>query len=152
MLEKNILVYHYPKITGIQNIKPFAPRILTTAMLPCIVLFADALVTVSKSNTRTTKTRDIRAVLFVDLVGMGSENGPYEKTDPFFDSIDTYFEARPTLALADGTTDLDHEYMNDEGETLTPYPTGGDKIGQFWAITFKHRFTIIKPVIYESGE
>jgi hypothetical protein len=152
MLEKNILVYHYPLITNIQSIRPFAPRILTTAMLPVIVLFADPLVTISKSSTHTTKTRDIRAVLFVAILGSGTENGPYEATDPFFDSVEAYFEARPTLALADGTTDLDHEYMNDDGETLTPYPTGSNTLGQFWTITFKHRFTIIKPVIYQSGE
>lgn len=152
MLEKNILAYHYPLITGIQAIKPFAPRILTTAMLPCIVLFADTLEALERSGTRTTKYRFIRAVLFVEQVGNGSENGPYEKTDPFFDSIDTYFEARPTLALADGTTELEHTYMGDEGESLTPYPTGGDKLGDFWTITFKHRFTVVKPVIFQSGD
>lgn len=151
MLEKNILAYHYPLITGIQSVKKFAPRIMTTAMLPCIVLFADALTTVDRPGGMTVKTRDLRAVIFVDLLGMGSENGPYEKTDPFFDSVDTYFEARPTLALQAGTTTLNHEYMGDDGESLTPYPTGGTTLGDFWTITFKHRFTIVKPVIYEPG-
>lgn len=151
MLAKDILAYHYPKITGIHRVETFAPRLITTAMLPLVVLFADALETVESAAGMTTKTRSIRAVLFVQLAGMGSEDGGYEATNPFFDRVEVYFEARPTLALADGTTVLNHEYMNDDGETLTPYPTGGDKIGQFWAITFAHRFTIIKQVLYQSG-
>jgi hypothetical protein len=151
MLEKDILAYHYGLIGGVQNVETFAPRIMTTAMLPCVVLFADALETVQRSSGATTKTRDIRAVLFVEQVGMGSEDGGYDQANPFFDAVDTYFEARTTLAKADGTTDLIHEYMNDEGETVTPYPTGGGATGNFWTITFQHRFTIIKQVIYQSG-
>ncbi len=151
MLEKDILAYHYPLITGVRRVLTFAPRIITTAQLPLVVLFADPLVTVARSGGRTTKTRDIRAVLFVQQVGFGSETGGYDQVNPFFERTDTYFEARPTLGLADGTTNLAHEYMNDEGETLTPYPTGGDKEGQFWTITLNHRFTIVKEVIYQSG-
>lgn len=151
MLEKDILAYHYGLITGIQGVERFAPRIMTTAMLPCVVLFADALVTVSRSAGRTTKTRDVRAVLFVEQFGFGSEDSGYDQTDPFFDRAEDYFEARTTLAKADGTTDLIHEYMNDEGETLTPYPTGKNETGQFWTITFKHQFTVVKQVIYQSG-
>lgn len=152
MIEKQILAYHYGLISGIQGVKQYAPRIITTAQLPLIVLFADTLETVSRAAGMTTKYRTIRAVLFTDQVGMGTETGGYVITDPFFDSIDTYFEARQTLALADGTTDLIHEYMGDEGETLTPYPTGKAEPGNFWTITFNHRFTVIKPVIYQSGE
>lgn len=152
MLEKQILAYHYNLIEGVQSVKQFAPRTIKDAQLPLIVLFADALETVEISSGMTTKTRTLRAVLFVESVGMGTETSPYDKTDPFFDRVDTYFEARPTLALANGTTRLIHEYMNDGGETVTPYPTGATTAGQFWAITFTHKFTIIKPVIYQSGE
>jgi hypothetical protein len=152
MLEKDLLVYHYGQIEGIQRVKAFAPRTIKDANLPLVVLFADELATVSRSAGRTTKTRDIRAVLFVESVNMGTEDSSYERTDPFFDRVEAYFEARTTLALADGTTFLIHEYMNDEGETLTPYPTGaGGQPGQFWTITFNHRFSIVKEVIYQSG-
>lgn len=151
MLEKDLLEYHYGLITGVQNVRKFAPRILTTAMLPCVMFFADDLTPVSRGGNMTTKNRVIRAVLFTEMIGMGSQDGGYEKTDPFFSAVEDYFEPRTTLALADGTTDLTHEYMNDEGETQTPYPTGGDKVGQFWTITFKHQFTIVKQVIYKSG-
>ncbi len=65
--------------------------------------------------------------------------------------MEEYFEARETLGLENGTTELIHEYMNDGGETLTPYPTGAGATGQFWAITFTHKFTVIKQVIYQSG-
>jgi hypothetical protein len=150
MLEKDILVYHYPKIEGVRIVKGFAPRTISKAELPMVVLFADTLEAVERTGSSTTKYRTIRAVLFVDIIGMGTENSPYEKTDPFFDRVDTYFEARPALALEDGTTALIHDYMGDEGETVTPYPTG-DKVSQFWAITFKHRFTIVKPVIFQPG-
>ena len=151
MLEKNILAYHYALITGVNSVLTYAPRTITTAQLPLVLLFADPLALVSRSGGRTTKTRDVRAVLFVQQIGFGSETGGYDQVDPFFDRVDTYFEARPTLGLSDGTTNLIHEYMNDEGETVTPYPTGGDKEGQFWTTTFNHRFTIVKQVIYQSG-
>lgn len=151
MLEKNILAFHYAQLTGVEKVLTYAPRIIKTADLPLLVLFADPLTTVSRSGGRTTKTRDIRAVLFVQQIGMGSETGGYDQTDPFFDRADTYFEARPTLGLADETTTLLHEYQNDDGETVTPYPTGGDKVGEFWTIMFHHRFTIVKEVIYQSG-
>lgn len=151
MLEKDILSYHYGLISGIQNVRANPPRIITTAMLPCIVLFTDELTPVSRSGGSTTKYRLIRAVLFVELVGMGSETGGYDRSDPFFDSVDTYFEARTTLGKADGTTDLIHAYQGDSGQTLTEYPTGGDKVGSFWTITFKHQFTIVKEVVYRSG-
>lgn len=151
MLEKNILAYHYPQISGIHKVLEYAPRIITTAQLPLVVLFADTLETVDRASGMTTKYRSIRAVLFTDMVGMGSEEGGYVITDPFFENVDTYFEARPTLALANGTTELIHEYMGDEGETLTPYPTGSKQVGNFWTITFTHRFTVIKPVTYQSG-
>jgi len=152
MLEKDILAYHYPLVTGIQRVKKFAPRTIKDANLPLIVLFADELQTLSRSANRTTKTRDIRAVLFVEGVGMGTEDSPYTATDPFFDRVEAYFEARTTLALADGTTEFIHEYLNDEGEQITPYPTGaGASPGQFWTITFRHRFTIAKQVVYQSG-
>lgn len=151
MLEKDILAYHYAQITGIQNVQATAPRIITTAMLPCVVLFADVLTPVDRGAMNTVKTRDIRAVLFAELFGMGTDEGGYDIIDPFFDRIDTYFEARTTLAKADGTTDLQHEYMGDEGETVTPYPTGSSQGGQFWTATFNHRFTIVKQVIYQSG-
>jgi hypothetical protein len=151
MIEKDILSYHYGLISGIQNVRKNPPRIMTTAMLPCVVLFADELTPVARGNGVDTKYRIMRAVLFAEQVGMGSESGGYDKSDPFFDAIDTYFEARSTLAAADGTTDLIHEYGGDTGQTLTDYPTGGDKIGSFWTITFKHQFTIVKQVIYQSG-
>lgn len=151
MLEKDILEYHYGLIAGVQRVKKFAPRTIKDANLPLVVLFADALTTVTRAGNQTTKTRDIRAVLFVEGVGMGTETSPYTDTDPFFNSVEEYFEKRTTLALADGTTDLIHEYMNDNGETLTPYPTGAGSVGQFWTITFTHRFTIAKEVIYQSG-
>ena len=150
MLEKDILAYHYGLITGVQAVKTFAPRTIKDAQLPLVVLFADALETVQRGGNMTVKTRTLRAVLFVESLGMGTETSPYEKTDPFFERMDTYFEARETLALADGSTDLTHEYMNDSGETVTPYPTGAS-VGQFWTITFTHRFTIVKQVIYQSG-
>ena len=152
MREKDILAYHYPLITGIQAVKKFAPRVIKDAELPLIVLFADALETVERASNMTSKYRSIRAVLFVESVGMGTETSPYTQTDPFFDRVEEYFEARQTLALADGTTELIHEYMNDGGETMTPYPTGTNSIGQFWAITFTHRFTVVKEVSYQSGE
>ncbi len=152
MLEKDILEYHYAQITGIQRVKKFAPRTIKDANLPLVVLFADELETLERSGNMTKKTRTLRAVLFVESSGMGTEDSSYEKTDPFFSRVEDYFEPRPTLALADGTTDLEHEYLNDGGETLTPYPTGaGGQPGQFWTITFTHRFTIIKQVIYQSG-
>ncbi len=152
MLEKDILAYHYELITGIQSAKKYAPRTIKDAQLPLIVLFADTLATLERANGQTTKTRDIRAVLFVESMGMGTETSPYTHTDPFFDLVDTYFEARPTLALSDGTTMLIHEYVGDSGETVTPYPSGSGAPGQFWTITFTHRFTIVKEVIYQSGE
>jgi hypothetical protein len=151
MIEKQILAYHYAKIAGVQGVKQYAPRTIKDAQLPLVVLFADTLATVDRASGLTVKTRDIRAVLFVERVGLGTEESPYLETDPFFDLVDTYFEARPTLALANGTTDLNHEYMGDDGETITPYPSGKTEVSQFWAITFKHRFTIVKQVIYESG-
>lgn len=151
MREKDILAYHYPLISGIQSVSKYAPRIIKPAQLPLLVLFADDLETVQRSQGMTTKYRTIRAVLFVEQVGFGTEEGGYVQTDPFFNSVDTYFEARPTLGLADGTTDLAHEYMGDEGETMTPYPTGTKELSNFWTITFMHRFTIIKPVVYQSG-
>jgi hypothetical protein len=151
MLEKDILVYHYGEISGIQAVKAYAPRVILPAQLPLVVLFADTLETVERNGGMTVKYRTIRAVLFTDQVGFGTETGGYVVTDPFFDAIDTYFEARPTLAKADGTTELIHEYMGDEGETLTPYPTGSKEVGNFWTITFNHRFTVIKPVTYQSG-
>lgn len=152
MLEKDILVHHYGLIEGIERVKRFAPRTIKDANLPLVVLFADALTAVERAGGMTIKTRDIRAVLFIESAGMGTENSAYEKTDPFFDQVDTYFEARPSLGLADGTTDLVHEYLGDEGESLTPYPTGTSEMGQFWTITFRHRFTIVKPVVYQSGD
>ena len=148
MIEKDILAYHYAQIEGVQNVQKFAPRILTTAMLPCLMLFADTLETLERGSMLTKKQRSLRAVLFVQQYGMGSEEGGYLSTDPFFSRVEDYFERRTTLALADGTTDLTHEYMNDEGETLTPYPTGKAEVGQFWSITFNHRFEIVKHVIY----
>lgn len=151
MLEKEILAYHYALITGVQSVKQYAPRTIKDAQLPIVVLFADTLETLDRAANMTTKARTIRAVLFVEGVGMGTETSPYIDTDPFFDRMDTYFEARPTLALADGTTELIHEYLGDDGETLTPYPTGTTTAGQFWTITFKHRFTIVKQVLYQSG-
>jgi hypothetical protein len=151
MLEKDILAYHYRQIAGVQHVDVFAPRIMTTAMLPCVVLFADALETLERSAYMTKKQRSLRAVLFVQQFGMGTEEGGYLSTDPFFARVEDYFEPRTTLSKADGTTDLTHEYMNDEGETLTPYPTGRTEGGQFWTITFNHRFEIIKQVIYVSG-
>jgi len=150
MIEKDILAYHYGLITGVQAVKKYAPRTIKDAQLPLVVLFADALETLDRPSGMTIKTRTLRAVLFVESMGMGTETSPYDKTDPFFDRVDTYFEARPTLALANGTTELSHEYMNDDGETVTPYPTGAS-VGQFWTISFTHRFTVIKPVIYQSG-
>lgn len=151
MIEKDILFYHYPKITGIQRCLKYAPRVIKEAQLPLIVLFADELETLERAGGQTTKTRTLRAVLFVESYRMGTETSSYDKTDPFFSSVEDYFEARQTLALADGTTELMHEYMNDGGETLTPYPTGAGTTGQFWAITFTHKFTVIKPVVYQSG-
>jgi hypothetical protein len=151
MLEKDILAYHYGLIEGVQKVVTNAPRIIKAAELPLVVLFADPLETVSRSGGRTTKTRDLRAVLFVQQVGFGTESAGYDRADPFFDRVDTYFEARTTLSKADGTTDLVHEYQNDDGETLTPYPTGTTETGNFWTITFHHRFTITKQVIYQSG-
>lgn len=151
MLAKDILAYHYAKIPGVQNVKKYAPRTIKDAQLPLVMLFADELETVERAGGMTTKIRTLRAVLFVEGVGMGTETSPYDKTDPFFGRVEEYFEPRETLALEDGTTALTHEYMNDGGETLTPYPTGAS-VGQFWAITFTHRFTIVKQVIYQSGE
>lgn len=151
MLAKDILAYHYPLITGIQNVRKYAPRIITTAQLPLIVLFADNLETFARSAGKTTKYRTIRAVIFTQQWGMGSQDGGYVTTDPFFDLVDTYFEARQTLALADGETALQHEYMNDEGETATPYPIGDTTSANFWTITFVHRFTLVKQVINQSG-
>lgn len=151
MIEKDILAYHYGLITGVRTVKEYAPRTIKDAQLPLVVLFADQLETLDRAQGMTTKTRTLRAVLFVESVGMGTETSAYDKTDPFFDRVDTYFEARPTLALANGTTELVHEYMNDGGETLTPYPTGAGAVGQFWAITFTHKFTVIKSVTYQSG-
>src|SRR5688572_6183893 len=119
MLEKDILAYHYGLIAGVQSVEVFAPRIMTTAMLPCVVLFADALETLERSAYMTKKQRSLRAVLFVQQFGMGTEEGGYLSTDPFFARVEDYFEPRTTLSKADGTTDLTHEYMNDEGETLT---------------------------------
>lgn len=151
MLVRDILAHHYAQIQGITTIKKYAPRIILDAQLPLITLFADELEAVEHTGTSTTKYRILRAVLFVESVNMGTATSAYDKTDPFFDRVEEYFEARPTLSLADGTTTLQHEYMNDTGETVTPYPTGVDKLGQFWAITFKHRFTIVKPVIFQPG-
>jgi hypothetical protein len=132
-------------------VRKYPPRTIKEAQLPLVVLFADELETEGRASGQTTKIRTLRAVLFVEAFGMGTETSSYEKTDPFFDSVEDYFEARETLALENGTTALTHEYMNDGGETLTPYPNG-DKVGHFWAITFTHQFTIVKQVIYESGE
>lgn len=151
MLAKDILAYHYSLIGGVQSVKKFAPRTIKDAQLPLVVLFADELETLSRAGGQTTKVRTLRAVLFVESVGMGTETGPYIATDPFFDRVEDYFEARETLALANGTTTLIHEYMNDGGETLTPYPTGTKDLGQFWAITFTHRLTLIKRIVYQSG-
>ena len=150
MLEKDILAYHYGLIEGVGSVKKFAPRTIKDAQLPLVVLFADQLETVQRGGNMTVKTRTLRAVLFVESLGMGTETSPYDKTDPFFDRMDTYFEARETLATSNGSTDLTHEYLNDGGETVIPYPTGAS-VGQFWAITFTHRFTIVKQVIYQSG-
>lgn len=153
MLEKDILAYHYALITGINTVNEFAPRTIKDADLPLVVLFADGLETIERSAGMTKKWRNLRAVLFVESVNMGTATDAYEATDPFFSRVEDYFEPRQTLALADGTTQLEHEYMNDEGETLTPYPTGaGAQVGQFWTITFNHRFAIIKYVQYQSGE
>lgn len=152
MIEKDILAYHYAKITGVQSVKKYAPRTIKQAELPLIVLFADQLETLDRAQGMTKKNRTVRAVLFVEAFNMGTETSPYDKTDPFFDRVDTYFEARQTLALANGTTELIHEYGNDGGETVTPYPVGAGQTGQFWAITFTHTFTVIKPVSYQSGE
>lgn len=151
MLEKDILAYHYALITGITTVKKFAPRTIKDADLPLVMLFVDALETIERSGGMTKKWRNMRAVLFVESVGMGTETDAYESTDPFFSSVEDYFEPRQTLAKADGTTDLEHEYMNDEGETLTAYPTGAGQPGQFWTITFNHRFAVVKHVIYKSG-
>jgi hypothetical protein len=151
MIGKDILAYHYALITGIQTVKKFAPRVIKDAQLPLIVLFADSLETIERAGNMTSKWRSIRAVLFVESVGMGTETSPYTATDPFFSRVEDYFEARTTLGLADGTTELLHEYMNDGGETMTPYPTGTNSVGQFWAITFTHRFQVIKEVSYRSG-
>jgi len=151
MREKDILAYHYPLVTGIQSVRKYAPRIIATAQLPLIVLFADELETVQRAAGMTMKYRTIRAVLFAQQWGMGSEDGGYVTTDPFFDLVDTYFEARQTLGLADGTTDLIHEYQGDQGETATPYPTGDTTGANFWTITFVHRFTVAKEVVNQSG-
>jgi hypothetical protein len=151
MIEKQILAYHYALIDGVQAVKQFAPRTIKDAQLPLVVLFADTLAPVSIASGHTTDTRDIRAVLFVERFGLGTEDSPYEETDPFFQRVKTYFKARPTLSLANGTTDLEHIYMGDDGETVTPYPSGKNDISQYWTITFKHRFTIVDEIIYQSG-
>lgn len=151
MLEKDILAYHYGNIEGIQSVSKYAPRTIKDAQLPLVVLFADSLTTLERAHGMTKKDRVVRAVLFVEGANMGTATGPYIKTDPFFASVEEYFEARETLALADGTTELIHEYMNDDGETVTPYPTGAGSPGLFWTISFTHKFTVIKPVIYQSG-
>ena len=117
------------------------PRTLNSTDLPAAIIFPGRLISreLVGSPRHVKETRNYDMALFIAMAALGDDSSSQIAVAPWFDRVADWFIARPGLEL-DGDSPqeqvtFDATLLNDNGYELLKYPTGGDKTGDFAAIT-----------------
>lgn len=144
-------------INGVQTHYYQIPLALNDAELPGVVIFPGAAMydTDSLGDEMDLDTRIYEMVLYLIEAAFDTEGQPQLNADPFFDSVKSYFTARPGLELDtqgahQSESAFNAKLLGDSGLVVGPYPLAGQGSPDYVQIRWRLQVQEITQVQYKD--
>lgn len=156
---KRIVTVARETVTGVETFFDNIPRVLQVAQLPALVVFPGAAVLESLGSDGDAlvvqEARLYELVLYVAQANLGTEGQGEIECDPYFQSMERAFLARPGLELpSEGNEQtyscLQSTLLGDGGLQSGPYPVSGQDGPEYLQIHWQLRIEEVDSVAYRD--